>query len=90
MAELVFRTHALRRMFQRRITADEVRAIVTHGEAIENRPDDLPYPSRLLLGEAGGRKLHVVVADAPEATVVVTVYEPDPALWMPGFKRRKP
>ena len=76
-------------MFQRRITPDDVRRVVAHGEVIEDRPDDLLYPSRLLLGEAGGRKLHVVVADAPEATVVVTVYEPDPALWMPGFRRRR-
>ena len=35
--------------------------------------------------------LHVVVADnAPDdETIVVTVYEPDPALWQPGFRRRR-
>jgi hypothetical protein len=70
-------------MFQRRVSVAEIRAIVEHGEAIEDRPDDLPYPSRLLLGAADGRWLHVVVADdvAAMTTIVVTVYEPDPGLW---------
>jgi hypothetical protein len=78
-------------MFQRRIGVAEVRGIVERGMVIEERPDDLPYPFRLLLGFALGRPLHVVVADdaADATTVVVTVYEPDPALWRPGFKRRR-
>jgi hypothetical protein len=51
----------------------------------------VPYPSRLLLGFVGGRALHVVVADSADdgETIVVTVYEPDPALWRPGFRRRR-
>jgi hypothetical protein len=46
-----------------------------------------------VLGFVSGRALHVVLAEnTPEATtIVVTVYEPSPALWRPGFrKRRKP
>ena len=75
MRRLVFRTHAIRRMFQRRIGVAEVRAIVEQGEVIENRPDDLPYPSRLVLGAVRGRVLHVVVADdrATATSIVVTV-----------------
>jgi hypothetical protein len=89
--QLIFRAHAIRRMFQRRIGVAEVRAIVERGEVIEDRPDDLPYPSRLLLGAVRSRALHVVVADdaASATAIVVTVYEPDPALWQPGFKRRR-
>ena len=62
------------------------------GETIEEYPDDVPYPSRLVSGNAGDRPIHVVAADDvdSEATIVVTVYEPDPARWEPGFKRRKP
>lgn len=91
LGRLVFRAHAIRRMFQRRISVAEVRGIVERGEVIEDRPDDLPYPSRLLLGTADGRPLHVVIAlnTAAATTIVVTVYEPDPALWRPGFKRRR-
>ena len=78
-------------MFQRRIDVAEVRAIVERGEVIDERPEDMPYPSRLLLGSAHGRALHVVVADDVGAAtiVVVTVYEPDPALWRAGFRRRR-
>jgi hypothetical protein len=33
----------------------------------------------------------VAVGDNKEddETIVVTVYEPDPALWRPGFRRRR-
>jgi hypothetical protein len=30
-----------------------------------------------------------VIATALHEMIVVTVYEPDPALWEPGFERRK-
>lgn len=78
-------------MFARRITPAEVRSVIEQGETIARYPDDVPYPSRLLLGSVGGRALHVVVADnaVNDETVVVTVYEPDPALWQPGFRRRR-
>jgi hypothetical protein len=89
--KLVFRVHALRRMFVRSITAAEVRAVIEQGEAIERYQADTPYPSRLLLGFVGGRALHVVAADNADddETIVVTVYEPDPALWQPGLRRRR-
>ena len=78
-------------MFQRGITTDVVRAVVESGVVIEAKPDDVPYPSRLVLGWLHGRPLHVVVADdaAASLSIIVTVYEPDPALWHPGFRRRR-
>lgn len=78
-------------MFQRGIATDAVRAVVESGTVIETKPDDLPHPSRLVLGWLHGRPLHVVVADdtAADLSVVVTVYEPDPALWQPGLRRRR-
>jgi len=90
-AKLVFRVHAMQRMYERGITADDVREVVESGEAIEMYPEDLPYPSRLMLGWRGTRPIHVVVAENQEEdeVVVVTVYEPEEALWAPGFRRRK-
>jgi len=78
-------------MFARRITVEDVRRAIERGEVIDRDPDDLPYPSRLVLGRSGGRALHVVVAEnrAADELIVVTVYEPDPALWRPGFRRRR-
>lgn len=69
--------------------ADIARAIA-EGKEIESYPNDSPYPSRLLLAWVEERPVHVVAADAEHATIVITVYEPDAALWYEGFERRKP
>lgn len=89
---LVFRVHAIQRMFQRRITEEDVRHVLATGEVVEDYPNDIPYPSRLVLGWCGPRPIHVVVAANAETqeTIVIKVYEPAPAQWEPGFKRRKP
>jgi hypothetical protein len=78
-------------MFERRISTDDVRQTLSTGETVERYPDDAPYPSRLVVGSIRGRVIHVVVADNMEdaETIVITAYEPDPAQWEPGFKRRK-
>ena len=89
--KLIFRKHALQRMFQRSIRVEDVHAVLSGGKSIIDYPDDTPYPSRLMLGWRGERPIHVVAADTPESeTIVITVYEPDPALWEPGFERKKP
>lgn len=89
---LIFRVHAIQRMFERQITIEDVRGVLETGETIERYPDDTPYPSRLVLGWRGRRPLHVVAADVVERDeiVVITVYEPDQALWGPDFRRRRP
>jgi len=88
---LVFRVHAIVRMFERHITEEEVGETLENGETIERYPDDILYPSRLVLGWRAGRPIHVVAADNPEddQIIVITVYEPDAALWEPDFRRRK-
>jgi hypothetical protein len=88
---LVFRVHAIERMFRRRIDEEDVRHVINSGETIESYPTDTPYPSRLVLGWRGSRPIHVVAAENSESgeIFVVTVYEPDPNLWEPGFRRKK-
>lgn len=90
-AKLVFRFHAIQRMFERGISKKDVRQIIAEGQTIENYPKDTPYPSRLVLGWLEGRPLHTVVADDVEGrqTIVITVYEPDPSKWEPDFRARK-
>jgi beta-phosphoglucomutase-like phosphatase (HAD superfamily) len=87
---IIFRVHALTRMFERRISVEDVRTAITRGEVVQTYPDDKPYPSRLLLGWIGTRPLHVVVAEDSEdgILIVVTAYEPDPIQWDSGFKRK--
>jgi sulfur transfer protein SufE len=88
---LVFRVHAIRRMFQRHIREKEVRHVLETGETIETYPEDRPHPSRLVLGRCESRPLHVVVADDTEGqeATVITVCEPDEGKWEEGFSRRR-
>jgi hypothetical protein len=89
--KLIFRAHALQRMFERSISVADVRGVVEAGERIKAYPDDTPYPSRLLLGWSGVRPLHVVAADnsVDGETIIITAYEPDLRQWEPDFKRRR-
>jgi len=89
--KLVFRVHALQRMFERQLGIEDVEAVVESGETIEDYPNDRPYPSRLVLGWIGARPVHVVVAHnlSENELIVITVYEPDPELWEADFRRRK-
>ena len=89
--ELVFRVHAVRRMFERGISAEDIRQVLDSGTIIETYPDDTPYPSQLVLGWSADRPIHVVAADNEEdgVAVIVTVYVPDPRLWDADFVRRK-
>ena len=89
---VTYRVHAIQRMFERGISDTDVRRVLSEGEEISSYAEDKPYPSRLLLGWRGGRPVHVVSAYnvEDEEHVVITVYEPSPALWEPGFKQRKP
>lgn len=92
VGKIIFRTHAIQRMFQRRVDEKDIRSILATGETIEGYPDDTPYPSRLILGWVEKRPLHVVAADnvADNETIVITVYEPEQDKWSPDFKRRIP
>jgi hypothetical protein len=70
-------------MEERGLTVDDVRQALETGEDIESRPDEHPYPSRLVLGICRLGPLHVAVRDnLDEDTIVVeTAYLPDPQLW---------
>ena len=87
---LMYRVHAVQRMAERGIREEDVALAIAEGKEIESYPDDKPYPSRLLLGWIERRPIHVVTATAEREIIVITVYEPDPALWEAGFERRKP
>ena len=89
--QLVFRVHALQRMFERHIVEPDVRHVLDAGIVIEDYPDDSPYPSRLILGWIGSRPVHIVAAENVERqeTIIITVYEPDPTRWDADFRRRQ-
>lgn len=90
---IVFRQHAVKRMHERGISEEEVEQVIADGTVIENYPNDQPYPSALLLGHAGSKAIHLVCADAvaENLKIIITVYEPDSAIWCNGLRtRRKP
>jgi hypothetical protein len=88
---VVFSGHAIRRMFERGISRDDVLAVMAQGETITEYADDKPSPSRLLLGSVGGKPVHVVLAsdEAADLCIVVTVYEPAREHWSGDFRTRK-
>ena len=88
---IIYRIHAIQRMFERRISEENVRQVLRSGEMIEDYSDEMPFPSRLMLGRRGNRPLHVVVAENTneDETTVITVYEPDPSQWKSNSRDRK-
>ena len=91
--EIFFSSHAIQSMFDRGINTEDVLPIIRDGEVIADYPDEKPFPSCLVLGASGRRPLHLVLAvDSDDARCfVITVYDPDPALWSADFRtRRKP
>ena len=88
---ILFRIHAVQRMFERRVTIENVRQVLQAGEMIEDYSEDMPAPGGLMMGKRGQRPLHVVMAENTQEheLVIITVYEPDPAQWKAGFRDRK-
>jgi hypothetical protein len=81
------------KMVHRSVSRKEIEAVLGDNEIIEvyEHEDRVRY---VLLGIVQGRPLHVVVAedDILDATVVISVYEPDEGYgWDPatGFRTRK-
>lgn len=91
MANLRFKVHAILQMDERGLSVEDIRMALENGEDIETRPDERPYPARLVLGMCRLGALHVAVRDNIEddEIIVETAYRPDPVLWEPDFKTRR-
>lgn len=89
--KIIFRVHAVERMFERGIGIKEIKNSILNGETIEEYHDINAYPASLINSKHGRRELHVVVAGKPngEEVFVVTVYRPDRKKWVEGFRRRR-
>ena len=89
--KLLYRVHAVPRMFERRVSVEKVAAALQSGETIEDYSGEMPEPSRLILGFQGKRPFHLVVSEDPETNqiTIITVYVPDPDKWHKDFKSRR-
>jgi hypothetical protein len=83
--------HAFKRMINRKISPEEIRDVVEHGEIIKTYPDDKPYPSLLLFKIVNKRPLHVVVGknETNSECIIVTVYIAGDEFWQPDYKTKK-
>ena len=88
---LLFRVHAVQRMFERRISLKNVNEAVESAITIEDYSAEMPEPSRLILGRQGNRPFHVVTSESMGTGLVtiITVYHPDPNQWSRDFKSRR-
>lgn len=91
MTKILYRVHAVQRMFEREISPTKVRRALEAEDVIEDYSSEMPEPSRLLMGFQGKRPFHVVTSENPEQNeiTVVTVYLLDANKWKKDFRSRK-
>lgn len=89
-----FSSHAKEEMLYEEygvIREREIKEAIEAGEVIEEYHKDKPYPSFLVFGKTSiNRPLHIVCAPAEteKTLVIITVYQPNPELWI-DYRRRK-
>ncbi len=84
--------HATVARLEREISVAEIEQALLNGEVIERYPDAQPYPACLVLGWlTSGDPLHLVCsrADIEPALRIVTLYQPEDALWERDYTNRK-
>ena len=78
-------------MFEREISGADIRTIIESGETISEYPDDIPYPSKLILGYVDRRPIHLVLGynEIDQTCIVITVYPPSKDIWENDFKHKR-
>jgi len=86
-----FSSHAIKRMFERKITKKDALSVIQKGEVIADYSEDKPYPSYLIYAKIGDRPIHVLTAfnKVDNMCYIITVYEPDKKIWENDFKTRR-
>ena len=75
-------------MFECNVSTDELIAIISLGEIIEEYPDDEPCPSVLIMGFINAVAYHTVIAVCRDHIRVITVYIPEQDKWIEYSRRR--
>jgi Domain of unknown function (DUF4258) len=85
-----FSKHAVDQSIIRRISVKETQELFADAEVIEDYPEDKYGPSCLILGKTReGRPLHIQCSYPSRPLIkIITLYEPDPDLWI-DFKIRR-
>jgi len=75
-------------VFECNVSTDELIAIISLGEIIEEYPDDEPCPSVLIMGFINAVAYHTVIAVCRDHIRVITVYIPEQDKWIEYRRRR--
>ena len=88
---ILFLPHAIRQMskLDRMISTADIRAVIEHGEVIEDYREDARGHSCLILGYTENRYLHVVCTPKDEYLAVITAYLPSNQEWEDNYTKRK-
>jgi len=86
--EILISHHARVRMFERNVSTNDLIAIISAGEIIEDYPEDEPCPSVLMIGLIDAVTYHTVIAVCTDHIRVITVYIPEEDKWIEYRKRR--
>jgi len=86
--EILISHHARVRMFERNVSTDDIIAIISSGEIIEEYLDDEPCPSVLIMGFIDAVAYHTVIALCRDHIRVITVYIPEENKWIEYRRRR--
>ena len=91
LGEFELTRHAVDQSILRQILVSELRDAIQNAEVIEDYPDDKYGPSCLILGfTSSGRPLHIQCSHPSRPVLkVITLYQPDPALWIDNKVRRE-
>lgn len=90
LGQFEFAEHTADQTIHRHIQVEELLQAVTSAEVVEDYPGDKYGSSCLILGYTEeGRPLHIHCSyPSRELIRVITVYEPDPSIWI-DFRSRK-
>ncbi len=80
--DYIYSCHADQERRNDSFSVTEIEEVLTHGEIIEDYPDDPRGPSCLVCGEAGQRSVHVVCGtNSIDKLFIITIYGPRPPKW---------
>ena len=91
IGQFEFSKHAVDQSIIRRIGVQDLHDVIANGTVIEDYPEDKYGPSCLILGITSKKKPIHIQCIYPSRSIlkIITLYEPDPVLWI-DFKERRP
>ena len=90
IGQFEFSKHAVDQSIIRRIGVQDLHDVIANGTVIEDYPEDKYGPSCLILGVTSKKRPIHIQCSYPSRPIlkIITLYEPDPALWI-DFKERR-